>query len=733
MVTAQKRVERLVDVPVSVTAVSGDVLTLEHLESPADLRFAVPGFTYRLSQYGTPIYAIRGIGFYDEQVGSSPTVGIYVDQIVLPYSRMAEGAALDAERVEVLKGPQGTTFGQNSTGGLVNYIAAKPTSTPQAALSISEGTFNHLDVEGSVSGPIVNDVEGRFAFQREQSDGWQVSRTRDDRAGRRDFLVARQLIDWTPNEALTVEFNVNGWRDRSDQQVIQARGYLPVNSAPPDTPVTTATAYALSTYPYYTGNDNTIADWDASLNLARDDRFYQTAVRVEYRLSGATRLVSLTSFASLKTYSPIDTDGTDYPAHFIAQIGAIDTFANENRLEGDGGVWSWAVGENYSRSRTSDFEEVTLNGSNAQLGGVHFDSLKLYNKEGIREASVFAHVDFHAPGAITLSSAVRYTAEDIDFSGCMADSGKPLGFRIVLGAFGIQSGQCITFGPTGKPGLFNSSLDQHNWSYRESLDWKPTDDSLLYASVTRGFKSGSYDSLPAVSYTQLIPVTQESITAYEVGFKAAQPSGLVGVSGAAFYYDYANKQVAGYIEVAPFGNLPNLINIPRSRVIGSELDLTVRPVEGLRATIGAAYLDSKVLGTALVSSPFGNTVNAGGEAFPATPAWQLQSMAEYIRPVNAIWRAYVAANALYRTATNAAFGSASGPVGTQDFFAIRSYGLLDVQLGFRRADGRFGLELYGNNVTGTNYWNNVVHVYDTYGRVAGMPATLGVRVSTHFQ
>src|ERR1700689_2880634 len=129
MVTAEKRSERLNDVPLSITALSDDQMSKQGIDDVADLQKVVPGFSYRLSQNGTPILQIRGIGFYDEQVAVSPTVTVYVDQVPLPYGRMIEGASLDLERVEVLKGPQGTLFGQNSTAGAINYIAAKPTSS----------------------------------------------------------------------------------------------------------------------------------------------------------------------------------------------------------------------------------------------------------------------------------------------------------------------------------------------------------------------------------------------------------------------------------------------------------------------------------------------------------------------------------------------------------------------------------------------------------------------------
>jgi outer membrane receptor protein involved in Fe transport len=137
VVTAQKRSERLQDVPISITAVTGEQLVDAGVTDTSQLTKVVPGFAYQQSSYGTPIYSIRGIGFYDTSVGISPAVSVYLDQAPLPFSVMARGATLDLERVEVLKGPQGTLFGQNSTGGAINYIAAKPTAIPEAGVDFT--------------------------------------------------------------------------------------------------------------------------------------------------------------------------------------------------------------------------------------------------------------------------------------------------------------------------------------------------------------------------------------------------------------------------------------------------------------------------------------------------------------------------------------------------------------------------------------------------------------------
>ena len=175
VVTAQKRSERVNDVPLSITAVTGSGLQEQGVTSPSDLERVVPGFTFQPSSRMAPVYSIRGIGFLDTSIANSPAVTVYLDQVPLPFLAMTEGVSFDLARVEVLKGPQGTLFGQNSTGGAVNYIAAKPTVETSAGLEATLGRFQETDVEGFVSGPISNTLGYRVAVRTEQRGDWQHS------------------------------------------------------------------------------------------------------------------------------------------------------------------------------------------------------------------------------------------------------------------------------------------------------------------------------------------------------------------------------------------------------------------------------------------------------------------------------------------------------------------------------------------------------------------------------
>lgn len=232
VVTAQKRAESVNEVPLSITAIDGETLAARGITDVRSLEKAVPGFQYIEGSFAAPVYAIRGIGFNDSTLGSRATVSVYVDEVPLPFSIVTKGAALDLERVEVLKGPQGTLFGQNATGGAINYIAAKPTSEFQAGLNFEVGSFQRVDVSGFVSGPITDTLTARLSARNEAGKGWQKSLTRPgDRLGAPLFSQGRLLLDWEPSDRLSVNLNFNGFIDRSETQAPQYIAYDPLTPA----------------------------------------------------------------------------------------------------------------------------------------------------------------------------------------------------------------------------------------------------------------------------------------------------------------------------------------------------------------------------------------------------------------------------------------------------------------------------------------------------------------------
>lgn len=177
------------------TAVSGDTLKAKQVSSFDDIAKLVPSLSYSNTQNGTPVYTLRGVGFYDTSLASYPTVSVYLDEVPLSFPVLTRHSAFDLERIEVLKGPQGTLFGQNATGGAINYIAAKPTRTPTGGLDVGFGRFNTLTAEGYVSGPLSETLSVRVAGRAEIGDGWQTSVSRPgDRNGKQRNYMGRVLL-----------------------------------------------------------------------------------------------------------------------------------------------------------------------------------------------------------------------------------------------------------------------------------------------------------------------------------------------------------------------------------------------------------------------------------------------------------------------------------------------------------------------------------------------------------
>jgi iron complex outermembrane recepter protein len=737
VVTAQKRSERLNDVPISISAATGDQLKAQGVTSTEDLQKIVAGFTFDKTAFGAPVFFLRGVGFNDTTLGVSPAVSIYVDQQPLPFSPMARGAVLDLERVEVLKGPQGTLFGQNSTGGAVNYIAAKPTRDLQAGFDLDFGRFNAINGEAFISGPITSTLKARVAVRNEYQDEWQRGYTTDQRLGNRSFSSGRLLLDWDPVDALSIELSASGWRDRSDTQALQFIAYRPLN--PRGRPDQFGFA-SLQPAP----RDPRAAAWDPDVDFRRDDHLYQFGGRAVLELASNLNLTSLTSYAKYKQNVPIDFDASTFGAFLTRSFGDIRSFSQELRLDGAfGDRVKWMVGANYADNRVDEklliAPEIT---TGTLLAGLPFDTVRLDNLQKIKSKSVFGSLDLKLTDQLTLQGSARYTDEDRDFAGCSRDTGDGqaaaafarLSSALTGAPQTIAPGACFTLSATGAPkDLTFRSLDEDNVSWRGSLNWKPNRDTLLYANITKGYKSGSFPTLPAATETQFVPVKQESVLAYEVGAKATITAGLQ-VTGAGFYYDYRDKQLLGYQNVQPFGPLPSLVTIPKASVKGGEISVVAQPFRGLTLTANGAYVETEILrDPAIPLGPFNDLGSFKGEAFPYSPKWQGSLDAQYRTRLSEALNGYVGGTVSARSDTfGALLSGVPSAAANEALLRIDGYALLDLRGGVEAADGTWRVELWGRNVTNQFYSIGTTKSSDFANRFTGMPVTYGVALRYRF-
>jgi len=722
VVTAQKRSESANSVPMSISAFSGDDLRAQGINDVGDLEKVVPGFTYTPSPYAVPIYSIRGIGFNESSLGAKPDVSVYVDEVPLAFPIMTAGAGLDLQHVEVLKGPQGTLFGQNSTGGAINYVAAKPTNTFEAGVDVDYGRFNSVNLEGFVSGPLSDTLRGRIAIRSEQSGDWQQSYTTGNTTGRKNKFSERAILDWTPVEALKVEFSLSGYVDKSDNQAAQFLAFTPLG-------VDLAAVPGVAAYTQAPGNDRA-ADWGPRSEYPRDDLLIQPALRVEYAVPYGLQLTSLTSYAHYNETNAEDPDGVTYQNLEYVTDAQIRSFNQEVRLAGlIGNEAHWIVGGNYARDtvdqKDNGFDGYDTNGY--ALGAPGFFTYYNLSDQTFANTAGFANIDYDVIPAVTLHAGARYTKADLAFNGCTGDSGDGALAAAWNRVFGTSAapGQCVTLSPTFTTGSVSKMLDQDNVSWRTGIDWKPVDETLLYANVSKGYKSGSFPILSASVSSQLTPVSQESVLAYETGFKLTEFDRRLQLNGALFYYDYADKQIRGRVVVPVFGPLEALVNVPKSDIRGGELELTFVPFKGFTSKLGMSYIDSRIKDFTNYN-PNGDLGNFGGEAFPLTPKWQGFADTQYEWPLRDGLSGFVGGNISARSGTN-------GGLGDLPLLAIPSYALLDLRAGVATSDGRWRFSLWGRNVTDKYYWTIADHIADTTVRFTGMPATFGVSATYRYQ
>lgn len=742
IVTAQKRAESINDVGMAITALSGEDLTRSGIESVGDLAKVVPGFVYAQSQKGAPVFSLRGVGFYEESLGASPAVSVYVDEVGYAFPIMSKAATLDLERVEVLKGPQGTLFGQNSTGGAINYIAAKPSQHFEAGINTSIDKFGQLIAGGFISGGISDNISVRFAADAKEGGAWQRSASRGDKNGAADIMRGRFLLDWMPTESLKVSLNLNGFRDRSEPLAASLLQVTPQSPA-------RATARMLAQIPV--PERPGLADWGTGNKMRIKETLKQGSLRIDQTISDALALTSITSLSRFDQDDLRDTDGSPLKIFLVGQNGRIESFSQEVRASGSvfGGKANYVVGGFYANDKaveknTLSFVETTSASAFLGITGQPIDTVRAETDQKTITKAIFGNIDMNLTPWLSAHAGLRHTWSNIDFTGCMRDidglfapGTNSILARINPSAIPVAQGQCVTVLPDRTAGdFYTASLDQENTSWRLGVDVKPSSGTLIYGTVSRGFKSGSFPNINATTYISFAPVTQESVTAYELGVKTNMGSRIAHLNASVFYYDYADKQFRGRIQdpLGVFGASEALVNVPKSRVQGAEASLRLEPTNGLSITGGVTYLDTKVTSDFTNFDPFGRAANFQGEPFPFTPKWTLQGGFNFTTSLNQRLDFFLGSDVSYRTSTTSAFGSnPTTPLYSYELVRIKPYALVDAQFGVKSSDDQWQLGFWIQNLTNKYYWTDAFRQIDNVSRHVGEPRTYGLRFSHDFR
>lgn len=767
VVTAQRREESANDVAMGIQAVRGEVLEQLHVTDTRDLSAFAPSFSVSQSYQGVPTYTLRGIGFNTINLSATSTVGTYVDEVAYAYPFMMTGPIFDLERVEVLKGPQGTLYGRNTTAGLVNFVTSKPTDEFAAQVTAEAGNYKTYNLDGFVNGQIAPNLVGRFAFRVENSDkGWQVSNSRGERQGEVDRWGVRGSLAFTPNDRLSVDASVSYWKNQSDTVAAQGIGFTPATANSPFLAPGLA-AYIAANQPTKASQ----ADWapraarsaDIGIGaglagpLREDNEFTALKLRIAYDLNDDMRVVSLTGFQDLKRRALFDWSGAPYEILLQNARGDIESLSQELRIEGSTDRVNWLVGGYVARDEIIDSNR-TLLGQNSNVGLIRFAGSGLlatpFNSGGYTAAqmaqafrtyvdrgdietktwSLFANADYEITESLKITGGIRYTEDKQDYNGCSRDfQGSMLPnvnvvnralFFQVYGAVvaPIGQNQCNTFNPaTLSFGPVVSKLDENNVAWRVALDWKPAENVLLFGSVSRGAKAGATPVNAANISTQNAPAKQEMLTAYEAGLKAGLLQRRMQVNVSAFYYDYEDKQLSVYFADPIYTALSRLQNVPKGEAYGLDGEVTWRVTPEFTLIASGTLLHTEVQDYVGINSA-GQPQDFDGAPFLYSPKRSGAITALYNRDLTGDLGLQVAMNARWQDDSHADLEG-------DPKFVIKDYGLVNASIGVHRLDDRWRAQLWVRNLTNTYYWTAVSSNANVVVRFPGQPRTYGASLT----
>tara|TARA_R110002073_G_scaffold144889_10_gene297010 strand:- start:1427 stop:3883 length:2457 start_codon:yes stop_codon:yes gene_type:complete len=588
IVTAQKRAQNLQDVPISVNAFSRDFIDVVGAESMGDLDEFTPGLSVGSGQTTQPSYSIRGIGSSDFGVGTEPAVGVYVDGI---YSARS-GAALvffsDVERVEVLKGPQGTLFGRNTAAGAVSIVTKKPSDQREGRIQARYGSDNKRRLEATMNFPLTDKLAVRANWLINKSDGYVTDAVTGEGLNREDNAAFRVAVRWRPGE--NTDINLNFEQDKTDKDG---------NAA-----IAVATHSLSGGDPY-----GAFANDVEKGNEKRELNGVFLSVQHDF---GAAELKTLTSYKEFTTSIRNDEDGTNLPAFYLDTENREDNkqFYQEIQLSGDTDALTWMVGGSYhwedgkqAHSVNAKTESIdTLLGAlsggalsifapfidaGVPLGGRIWNET-LFNHTKNNSLAAFADVTWKATDKLNLSMGVRYTRDSKDFTwenggrtieeidlfvlpgayynGYIAQLNAGLGTSIPLfdpaanipfddfskmilgGVVGGNGDLIFNLGPAIEGQMVNVDDVWTDFSPRFVADYKITDDVMIFASVAKGYKAGGYSGLEVNS-----SFNPEKVWNYEVGLKSTLMDGKLRLNLSAYHYKYKDLQEISFEKTSPDG------------------------------------------------------------------------------------------------------------------------------------------------------------------------------------
>jgi iron complex outermembrane receptor protein len=600
IVTAQKRTESLQDVPISITAVSGEKIDDIGIIDLEELTQYMPNVTIN-NGAGTPNLYVRGVGS-GTNAGFEQSVGMYIDGVYAGRGALAAvPTTMDLERVEILKGPQGILFGKNTVAGAVNITTAKPTEEFEGMVeALFEPDHGQQQYNVVMSGPLTDSLSGRLAMRHDKMDGWWENAITGSKGRNDDLWYARGSLRWLATD--TLEINAKYEHGDFDRRARPTYVYQSDFEGQMN-------AFGTVPFPLVGDRDKGAGDVDGNSVTQTD----VLAVTVDWELDFAT-LTSISAYSSYDSEGkPGNTDLNAVPALSRAKFEDYEQYSQEIRLVSPGGeTLDWIAGAYYQQSKLNISTRVDA--LDFALSGPISVPPLFTDRPGVPSTfdqdssswAVFGQGTWNATETLRFSLGLRYNEETKDLDKVTVSDGLQLRFGNSTIPINPINGQLVA--DVRQHSFTGLSRDEDKWTYSGNVQWDVGQDTMLYASVSTGFKGGGYDEaysgageeiriagLDGVPTGEVVPGADasileyegEEVLSYEIGAKMGLLDGAAELNIALFRMEYENLQTSSLI-----GDVFRVGNAGESISQGVEIDGRWRVTERFTLGAAAAYLDA---------------------------------------------------------------------------------------------------------------------------------------------
>ena len=653
----------------AISVVSASSLENAHVAGTQGLAGIVPNLAVSQTATYAEIY-IRGIGSSNLFNGSESSIAVNLDGIYLarPFAQFMN--FLDVDRVEVLRGPQGTLYGRNATGGAINIVSKTPGDELQAEALLAYGDYNSVDLASYVSGPLAKDISGSFAFSYDRHDPYRTNVVAsgndvdNDNTGATRGQLRAQLA---PNLVATTR------ADYARSTPNTANGVIDL-TRPPD-PVTASVF----------GNYGKVA---LDQPQTSDTQLIGVSEDIGWDLGPLLHVRSLTGYRNDKSIFTIDGDATAIPAQIIHFFELSQEITQEIDLSGHFRQLDYVGGVYYfhSKERSQNFIDIEP-----------ADLLLSQRPISYTDAeAVFAQATYHVLSTVSFVAGGRYSVE-----------------RKAYDQF--TSAQTLPITNPGQIVAYDTDRYYHAFTPKVGINWTPLSTLLVYGSITRGFKSGGFNVTSTDPNQGFNP---EYVTSYEAGVKSQLLDRRVNLNLTGFHYDYTNLQEQ--IFLGPGDNA--IVNAASAKIDGVEVESVARPVSGLDLTANVAYLNARYINYPNAPLFGGTTINASGNRLNNSPAFNGNLAAQYTYSLARGGDVYGRGEYSYRSRVY--FDPSNIPILGQG-----GYGLVNASLGYETPGHKWRAEMYGRNLTDKDYVINTFTTSTVPGGTPGAPRTFGFQVT----